>query len=305
MFASEQCDRGIKSTIRSGFKKENTMTTKKSTKSKKISVSKTQLGRTADEMEYAAVTTALVGQQEVMDGAQRMQDAADLAKTSTVLAMSGAKDVTRAEDAQIIADRLDVLSDAVAVAGVVDVAEGAAILAESEDVGVMSALVGMMSEDDLEHGLELARISGELQTASDLVAELQMPVLSLFLAERAGRLHEMSLEQIHVAISTEGVSQLLAASGTKIGELGENEVEEGYTRLEVAEAVEAKSSVMSNASDELAVQGVEELIIAKVVGQAAREEAIDGAREISEGSALVGAASAIDDVATSLKEQSE
>jgi hypothetical protein len=281
------------------------MSKTKQTQSDKIAISKNQMADAADELESAAVNAAVQGELEVMDGVDRMQAAGDLARTGTVLAASGASDLTRAMDEKIVADRLETLSDVVAVAGVTDVAEGAAMLAESEDVGVMSALVGMMSEDDLEHGLELARLSGELETVSEIVDDLQMPVLAAFLAERSGRLHEMSIEQIRIAISTDGISQLLSASGTKIRDLGENEVDEGFTRLEVAEVAAEKSAAMSRAGDELAGQGIEKIIVAKEVGQAAREEAIAGAREISEGSAVVGAASAIDDVAATVREQSE
>ena len=281
------------------------MSSKKLAKSDKVSVSKTQMAETANAMETVAVTAAIAGQMEVMDGAELMQEAGDMARTSAALGMAGASDLTRAVDEKIVAERLGVLSDVVAGAGIVDVAEGAAILAESDDVNVMSALVGMMSEDSLDHGLELARLSGELQTVGELVAELKMPVLSAFLTARSTRLHDMSLEQIHTAVSTQGVSDLLAASGTKIGELGENEVEEGITRLGVAGVAAERSAAMSRASDELAEQGIEEVVAAKVVGQIAREAAIEGAKEISTGSAVVGAAMALDEVATELKEKSK
>ena len=84
-----------------------------------------------------------------------------------------------------------------------------------------------------------------------------------------------------------------------------NEVDEGITRLEVAGAVEARSAAMAQASEKLAVDGIEEIIAADELKQAARQEAIGGAKEISEGSAVVGAAIAIDDVATTLKGKSK
>jgi len=215
------------------------MTNIEPTESQQLSVNKQKLAETADEMEKAAVTAAIAGQQEAIVGAKRIQAAGDMVHDSAVMIARGASDVTQAVDEQVMSERMAVLSEVVGVAGVVDIAEGAEMLAQSDDVGVLSALVGMMSEDDLEHGLELARLSGELQTAGELVDELRMPVLSAFLTDRAARLHEMSLEQIHIAISTEGVSQLLASAGTKIGALGENEVAEGITRLVVADAAAA------------------------------------------------------------------
>jgi hypothetical protein len=102
----------------------------------------------------------------------------------------------------------------------------------------------MMSADNIEHGLELARLSGELQTAGEMVAALQMPVLADFLSERAGRLHDMSVEQIRLAISTDGVSQVLAASGERITALGENEVGKDGA-LAVSSAVSEESAAKS------------------------------------------------------------
>jgi hypothetical protein len=137
------------------------------------------------------------------------------------------------------------------------------------------------------------------------VEALQMPVLATLLSKRAARLHEMSVEQIRLAISTNGVSQILAATGQQISELGENEVEEGMTRLTVSRAASQESAVLSTASDDLAVQGIEEMILAEKVGQAARLEADQGASEISAGSAVLGAALAMDNVAATIKKQSE
>jgi hypothetical protein len=188
---------------------------------------------------------------------------------------------------------------------VVDIAEGAEMLAASEDVGVISALVGMMSLDSLEHGLELARMSGEMQTVGEIVNALKLPVLATFLSKRADRMHEMSMEQIRLSISTDGVSKVLAVTGKRITSLGENEVEEGILRLAVSQAASERSDALSKASEELTMQGMEETLIAGEVGQAARAEAIEGVAEISTGSAVVGAALAMEEVASTLKEKSE
>ena len=83
-----------------------------------------------------------------------------------------------------------------------------------------------------------------------MVAALQMPVLADLLAERAGRLHEMSVEQIRQAISTDGVSQVMAAAGQRLTSLGENEVEEGMMRLAISNAASEKSAAMSKTSEE-------------------------------------------------------
>ena len=49
----------------------------------------------------------------------------------------------------------------------------------------MSAVVGTMSRADLERGMELARLSGEMQAAGRIVQRMQMRVLASYLADRA------------------------------------------------------------------------------------------------------------------------
>jgi hypothetical protein len=279
------------------------MTVEKSTKSRRVSISKRKLSNTAGAMQAAAVTTAIIGEQKALKGAEKLQQADDLGSVATIAIAKGASDLTRAEDVNLMSNRMAVLSDVVATAGVADVAQGAEMLAASEDVGVVSALIGMMSADDLEHGLELARLSGELHTVSEMVDGLKMPVLANFLSARAARLHEMSVEQIRLSISADGVSQVLAGAGQRITSLGENEVEEGLVRLATSEAVSAESAAMSKASQDLAVQGIEEMVIGGDVTQAAREKAAEGAAELSAGSATLGAALAMDDMASTLKEK--
>jgi hypothetical protein len=281
------------------------MTSEKPTNSKRVSVSKRKLANTAGEMEAKAAAATLSGGQKAALGTERLEAAADMAAAGAAVLAKGASDVTQAVDQKIVSERMAVLSEAVGSAGMADIAEGAAILAKSEDVSVMSALVGMMSSDGIEHGMELARLSGELHTASEMVVALKMPVLANLLAKRAARLHEMSVEQIRLAISTSGISQILAATGQEISDLGSNEVEEGMTRLTVSRAASEESKAMSKASDELAVQGMEEMILAEKVGKTARREANEGAGEISAGAAVMGAALTMENVADTLKKKSE
>jgi hypothetical protein len=281
------------------------MTGEKPTKSRRVSISKRKLAETADEMEGAAIVAAITGEQEVLHGTGHLKEAGDMQAIGTAFIAKGASDLTRAVDENVVSQRMAVLSDVVATAGVVDIAEGAEMLAASEDVGVVSALVGMMSREDIEHGLELARLSGELYTASDILAAMKMPVMVTFLTERAERLHEMSVEQIRIAISTDGVSQILSAAEQRINTLGENEVEEGMVRLATSEAVSAESAARSKASEDLARQGIGEMVLGGEVNEAAQAETMEGTAEISSGSAIMGAAVAMDEMAASLKEKSE
>jgi hypothetical protein len=134
---------------------------------------------------------------------------------------------------------------------------------------------------------------------------MKMPVLAVFLTDRAARLHEMSVEQIRVAISTDGVSQVMASAGQKISALGENEVEEGMVRLAASDAVSGESAIRAISSEDLAAQGIAEMIVGSELTEAAEAEAREGAAEVSAGSAVMGAAITMDEMAASLKEKSE
>ena len=50
------------------------------------------------------------------------------------------------------------LSDIVGAAGVMDVEEGVDMLLKGGNVRAMSAIVGLMSKEELDRGLELARL---------------------------------------------------------------------------------------------------------------------------------------------------
>lgn len=281
------------------------MAKNKLAKSQRVSVSRRKLAETADAMEQVAVVAAVAGEVEMIEGAAKLDEAADMAATGAVLMGKGASDLTRAEDQKLMSDRMAVLSKVVGAAGVTDIEQGVEMLAASEDVTVVSALMGLMSLEDIEHGLELARLSGEMRTAGELVEAIKMPVLAGFLTQRSARLHEMSMQQIRTAVSTKAVSQVLASAGKKIEALGENEMDEGVTRLAVSAVAAEESAAMSKASDELAVQGFEEVVVGAEVGKLARVQAMESAAEISSGSAAVGAALAMDEVASSLKKKSE
>lgn len=277
----------------------------KKAKAKRVTMSKQKLAATAKEMENSAITAAIAGEQEALQGAKQLKAAKVKEAIGNEYVAQGVSDLTRAVDSKAVSERMAVLSDVVATAGIVDIAEGSEMLAASEDVGVLSALVGMMGRSDIEHGLELARLSGELYTVRDMVDALKMPVLAEFLTDRAARLHAMSVEQIRIAISTDGLSQVLAATGKKIGTLGENEVEEGMVRLSTSEAVAGESESLAKTSEDLAIKGATEVVIGEEVAEDARAEAMQGTATISSGSAVMGAALAMDDMAEQLKKKSK
>lgn len=220
---------------------------------------------------------------DALDMADELQDEA------MVDAMSAASDLTRAVDAEVIADRLATLSGVVANAGVNDVEQGAALIAASEDVEAVSAAVGLMTVDDLDKGLELGRLAGELQILGRIVAELEMPVLSAVLSDRGNRLSELAKETILRAAASRSLTELIEATGNRIGDLGVNEIDEGILRVAASDIAASRSADLSAAGLSLGMRGVVELgmaaenaDLADVIGEMGIEGLAESTAELAD-----------------------
>jgi hypothetical protein len=206
---------------------------------------------------------------------------------------------------EVVADRVAKLSDVVAAAGVTDMAEGAEILSTSEDVNTLSAMVGLMGAEDLEHGLALARLAGEMWIVGDVTDMMQMPVISAFLEERGFMLQDMAIEQILQAASAKSLSEIMAATGDRIADYGLREAAEGAVRLAVSEGMAETSEEMAEAGVVMAAKGAAEVADAIETERVAKEIAKEGVKEVAKGAAEVGAAEVMDEVAEEMKKKSE
>jgi hypothetical protein len=213
--------------------------------------------------------------------------------------------LTRAADAAIVAERVQDLSDIVGAAGIVDVEEGIDMLMKGGDVKAMGAIVKLMSREELERGLELARLAGELWTVSDVVGTLDMPVLADFLEERGMRLQQIAADQLLRYTGTRALAGAIKEAGKDIEAMGEQEIAEGAVRLAVSEAAAERSAELSAASDALAVKGVDELSTAAMAGLVARDAAQTGVAEIAAGAEELGAGEEIQAMGATLEERAQ
>jgi len=152
--------------------------------------------------------------------------------------------------------------------------------------------VKLMSREELERGLELGRLAGELWTVSDVVGTLDMPVLADFLEERGLRLQEIAADQLLRYTGTRALAGAIKDAGKDIEAMGEQEIAEGAVRLAVSDAAAERSAELSAASDALAVKGVDELSTAAMAGMVARDAAQTGVAEIAAGAEELGAGEA-------------
>ena len=205
----------------------------------------------------------------------------------------------------MVADRLSTLADVVADAGVDDLVEGAELLMASDDVQAMSAAVGLMSLGDLDLGLELSRMAGELQTLSDVVYTLEMPVLAAVLGDRGQSLQEIGADVILRAAAERSLSALMEATGLQIAELGEGEMDEGALRLAASDLAAERAGELAAAGLLLGLRGEAELEDAADDADLAADIAAEGVAEIAEGAADLGAAGTMGDVADTLADAAD
>ena len=261
-------------------------------RSKRVSVSKAKLAKTGEELEIAGMMAEIDGAAEMAEGAQDLQVAKAAVAVGVAEVAAGARDLTRAADAAIVAERAQELSDMVGAAGVTDVAEGVDMLIKGGDVRAMGAIVRLMSREELDRGLELARMAGELWTVSDVVGLLDMPVLAEFLEERGLRLQEIAVDQLLRYTGTRALAGAMRDTGKDIEAMGKQEVAEGSIRMAVSDAAAERSAELRMASDALTERGLDELETADVAVDVARAAGAAGVAKIAQGAETIGAGEA-------------
>lgn len=160
-----------------------------------------------------------------------------------------ATEITRVADARVVADRMAKLNDIVAAAGVTDIAEGLALLDESEDVDLMSAMVGLMSAADLKRGLEIARIADELRAASDVTDLPKLPILSAFFQSRGGELRLTAVDVMLEFVGARALSAALSDEAGRVAGMGAEEEAEGFVRLAMSAGLAAGSEELAEVAE--------------------------------------------------------
>jgi len=184
-----------------------------------------------------------------------------------------------------------------AAAGVRDVEQGAELLAASEDLAVQSAVVSELSADDLNRGMKLASIAGQLQATSNVMATLGMPVFADFLEDKGEELQDLAVDELLRSGATRALATAMAETGAQVGELGADEVVKGINRLAESEAMEIQSQRLAQAGTELTEEGLAEMAASQEMRQASEEMAAEGVADIATGAEEVGEAETMETVA--------
>ena len=197
------------------------------------------------------------------------------------------------------------LSGVVAAAGAVDFVQGANILAASEDIEVQGDLVALLGEEDLEFGMGIGSISGQLGVAAEISAMRDMPVMADFLYDKSNELREMAVDAIIKFAATHALARSIAATGAQVGGYGADEMIEGLTRMAVADAVAERSDDLAMAGVGYAVAGIVDLEVAEEAGDVARELVAEGVADVAVGSMEIGAGETLLDVGEVMAEKAQ
>jgi hypothetical protein len=263
---------------------------KSATKAKRTSPSKSKT-RTADkELQNAAAEEAAVGALNTAEGVENLEAASDVSAASRDLLAEGARDATRGVDALKAAQRAEKRSKKAVRESARDLAEGEELLTASEELAIQSDIVREMSSDDLDHGMKLASIAGQLWATSNVLENLDMPLLASFLDDKGQELQDLAVEVLLRSGTTRVLATAMAETGAEVGELAAGEVAEGIGRLIEAEELENQSELLQDAGEQLAEQGLAEVVASEELSEAAKEIRAEGVDEIATGAEEVGEA---------------
>jgi hypothetical protein len=244
------------------------------------------------------------GNQGIHEGVEKIAAARNVADGSREALAEGARDVTRGADAMRAAQITAALSLVVAEAGANDISQGATLLAASDDLAVQSALVSKLSEEDLGIGMDLAAIAGQLWTASDVVAALDMPVLAGFLEVKGENLQRIAVEILLRFGATSVLADYIQQTGAAVGGLGIEELDEGISRLNIADKMDVASEKLVEKSDELTAQGLVSIAVSSGMKDVAQNLVVDGASQIAAGAQDIGKAEEMNSAAAALEDPS-
>ena len=178
-----------------------------------------------------------MGVEDLEAGAELVDAAGEAARETVGLAAIGAADVTSGVDQLDRAEDLEDLSDIATREAVADTVRGAATLEAAEETADVSALVAAVSVDNLERGMFLASLAGQLEVAGNVVEMMRMPVLASFLDVKGRQLHGLAVNEIGRAMAAAALAEGMDALSGRLAAIGLGEIAEGISEIEAADAL--------------------------------------------------------------------
>lgn len=199
------------------------------------------------------------------------------ARATRLLKADALSRVASGLDSTTEAGRLAARSERDARTGLQDLDEGAVLTGISEDISALSEAAAALSLSEVERGMELAAMAGQIGTVGDTVRVMGMESLGSFLNDMSLRMRAIAVRDMLESQDGRGLAQAIGEAGAGVGVLGEKEMAAGIAELSSAQdAADASELAAAVGAGQIAVGLVEDA--AADSGVVAGEKSTSGRR---------------------------
>jgi hypothetical protein len=228
-------------------------------------------GRRTSAKEGAEAKAAAQAAAEAAARQERAERVEALRATSQAVAASSQEDMAAGIEAIATAEAVAELSRALGEAGIEEILAGRRVLRVSQDVASESLAVRALSEEDLNIGLALAGIAGQLRSLTGAVDRLGPRVIAGVLESKGEQLGRLAESVMARSAATAALGRTLAQTSLAAAQLGDAEVAEGQARLTVSEWEAEESQDLAGEGVGLMAWGITEAVAADDLREQAEE----------------------------------
>ena len=235
------------------------------TKSKRVSVGKRELQETANAVEDIAIQEGVLGLDQAKEGVDKLEAAREVGTLGRGALAVGVARCTRGADEMAVAEGLSQNQRR----------RGSGRRRGHGRRRRTAGRFGGRRDPERDrrvpqrsrprHAMGIAAIAGQLAVVADIVAMRDMPVLADFLEAKGEALHQLAVESIVKFAAGRAVSESMAQTAARVGELGADEMAEGM----VASAWR-KSGAVSEAMAEAGAESIKGAVEIEAAQELAR-----------------------------------
>jgi hypothetical protein len=138
-------------------------------------------------------------------------------------------------DNQAQADRLAAQGEQDARSAIQNLDEGAVLTDIAENISALSEAATALSLSEVERGMELAAMAGQIGTVADTVRVMGMESLGSFLNDMSLRMRGIAVRDVLESQDRRGLARAIGDAGAGVGALAESELAAGMAELASAQ----------------------------------------------------------------------
>lgn len=142
--------------------------------------------------------------------------------------------------------------------GIQDLDEGAVLTDISKDISALSEAAASLSLSEVQRGMELASMAGQIGMVGDTVRVMGMESLGSFLADMSLRMRALAVRDMLDSQDGRGLAREISEAGAGVAVLGDKELAAGIAELaDAQDAADASELAARVGAGQLAVGLVE------------------------------------------------